>query len=96
MAKIIRTEIRRRGVFGLLFKYAFILFNVVMMIWLFSYWGTIDGHIKGATSDAARSGATIGAAIGTHLIVSIWVCGAVILGIFTLLTRGKTVVVEES
>lgn len=95
MSRVVRTETRRRGVFGTFFKYIFVLFNIAMMVWLFSYWGTVDDHIKSSTSNAARSGASIGAVIGTYLIVSMWGGGAVILGIFALLTRGRTVTIEE-
>ena len=34
MTKIIRQEVRKRGFFGHIFKWMFILFNIVMLVWL--------------------------------------------------------------
>lgn len=96
MTKVIRREIRQRGFFGHIFKWGFILFNCVMAFWLFWYWGEVGHMTSGATSDAARTGTVIGATIGSGLIVFFWAAGALILGLFALLTRGKTIVIEET
>jgi hypothetical protein len=95
MSKVIRTEVRRKGFFGHLFKWGFIIFNVLMAIWLFSYWGSVGHFITDASSDAARAGGAIGMTIGSSVIVFFWVGGAVILGLLALLTRGKVIVIEE-
>ena len=71
----------------------FIAFNVLMVFWLFSYWGQIGGMQP--ESEAARAGAAIGGALGTGTILFFWVAGVVILGLSALLTRGRKVVVEE-
>ena len=79
----------KRGFFGKLIKFTFVLFNILMIIWLFSYLGSV-GEINGQqNSDAARTGVAIGATIGTGLIGSIWVMGDIILGLLVLLTRPK-------
>ena len=58
-----------------------------MIIWLFSYFGSV-GEITNATgTDAEKAGAAIGSAIGTGMLLSIWVFGDVILGLFVLFTR---------
>jgi hypothetical protein len=36
MTKIIRTEKRKRGLFGQIFKWLFIIFNIFMLISLFA------------------------------------------------------------
>ncbi len=80
----------RRGFFGFIFKWAFVLFNILMLIWIFSYFSQIDEVVKIAESDAARAGAGFGAGIGTMFLLLIWALGAVILGIATLLTKPRT------
>jgi hypothetical protein len=95
MAKTISIEVRKRGFFGKLFKWSFILFNLLMAFWLFSYWGSVGELMSNQTSDAARTGGAIGATLGTSFIAFFWVTGAVILGLFTLLSRGKKVITTE-
>lgn len=96
MPTTIRREHYRRGFFGKLFKFLFIAFNVVMALWLLSYWATIGEQMQAIDTEAGRTGAGIGAALGTSVIGMLWMFGAVILGILTLLTRGETVIVEET
>ncbi len=33
--------------------------------------------------------------MGTGLILSLWTCGSLVLGLFVLFTRGRKVIVEE-
>lgn len=79
----------KRGFFGRVFKGLFVLFNILMVVWLFSYFGEIGGMSDELTSDAERAGAAIGGTIGTGLILGVWVMGDIILGLLTLLTRTK-------
>jgi hypothetical protein len=95
MAKTVSIEVRKRGFFGKLFKWSFILFNLLMAFWLISYWGSVGELVNSQTSDAARAGGAIGATLGTGFIAFFWVAGAVILGLFTMLTRGKKVITTE-
>jgi hypothetical protein len=95
MTRTIRTEARKRGFFGKLFKWAFILFNILMVVWLVSYWSQLGGLVNSTGSEAGRAGAAIGGAMGSGFLLFIWLAGDVILGLFTLLTRGSTIVVEE-
>jgi hypothetical protein len=95
METIIQTETRKRGFFGKLFKWSFILFNLLMLFWLFSYWGDIGGLVQDQSSDAGKAGTAIGATLGTSVIVFFWAAGSIILGIFTLLTRGKKVIIQS-
>lgn len=79
----------KRGFFGTLFKWGFIAFNILMAIWVFSYWGTVGELSSTATSEAEQAGAAIGATIGTGMLFGIWVIGDIILGLFVLFTRPK-------
>lgn len=79
----------KRGFFGKLFKWGFIGFNILMVIWLFSYWGSVGDLANTASSDAEKAGAAIGGTIGTGMLFGLWVFGDIILGLFVLLTRAK-------
>ncbi len=79
-----------RGFFGKLFKFLFVVFNIIMAIWLFSYWNDISHMNDGITSDAGKTGAAIGATLGTGVLLSLWFFGDVILGLFVLFTRPKS------
>jgi hypothetical protein len=95
MGTVVQRHIRKRGFFGKLFKFLFIAFNVLMLIWVISYWVTISGTIQSSASDAATAGTAIGATLGTGMLLFFWVAGAIILGLITLLSRGNTVVITE-
>ncbi|WP_280565117.1 hypothetical protein [Chromohalobacter sp. 48-RD10] len=77
----------KRGAFGKLCKWSFILFNVLMIVWLFSYWGDLGSMTSG--SEAEKAGAAVGGALGTGMIVTTWAFGDIILGLFVLFTRPK-------
>ncbi|WP_296747310.1 hypothetical protein [Mesorhizobium sp.] len=91
---VVQREIRKRGFFGHVFKWLFIIFNILMLLWLVGYWSQISGMI-GHGSDAEKAGGAIGAAIGTSMLLFFWVAGDIILGLFTLLTRGKRILITE-
>lgn len=84
-----RLRRAKRGVIGQILKWLFILFNVLMAVWLFSYWGDMGTMMDGSGSDAERTGAAIGGTLGTGMIVTTWALGDVILGLFVLFTRPK-------
>lgn len=90
----VQREIRKRGFFGHVFKWLFILFNIGMLVWLIAYWNAL-GNMATPDSDAGKAGAAIGSVMGTGMLVFFWVAGAVILGLFTLLTRGKRMLITE-
>lgn len=80
----------KRGFFGKLFKWGFIGFNILMVIWLFSYWGTVGELANTSGSEAEKAGAAIGGAIGTGMLFGVWVFGDIILGLFVMFTRPKS------
>ncbi len=79
----------KRGFLGKFFKWLLILFNILMVIWLFSVLGATGDAINSAVTEAEKTGTAIGATIGTGILLSIWVMGDIILGLFVLLTRPK-------
>lgn len=79
----------KRGIFGKLFKWGFISFNILMILWIISAGGITAEHAQGAATDAEKAGVAIGAGIGFMMIFAIWVIGDIILGMFVLFTRPK-------
>ena len=77
----------KRGFFGNIFKWTFIIFNILMIVWLFAYWGAVSEITSTSGSEAEQVGAAIGATLGTGMLFSIWVFGDIILGLFVLFTR---------
>lgn len=96
MPRIIRTETRKRGFLGKIAKWTFVIFNVVMLVWLIAYWGQLAEMSEGVRSEAEVAGAVIGGTLGTGMLVFFWGAGAVILGLFALLTKGKKIIVETT
>lgn len=80
----------RRGFFGALFKYSFILFNALMVLWLFSYFGAVGEVVSTSSSEAGKAGAAIGGTLGTGMLMVFWVLGDIILGLLVLFTRPKS------
>jgi hypothetical protein len=52
--------------------------------------------MSAATSEAERAGTALGATIGLGMVIGIWMCGAVILGLLVLLTPGKKIITETT
>jgi len=84
-----KVEKTQRSLFGKIVKYTFIGFNILMLVWFIGGMASASKGIGNATTEAEQAGATIGTGLGTIFIIFIWVVGAVILGIMTLLTRAK-------
>lgn len=79
----------RRGFFGFLFKWTFILFNILMLVWVFGAAASVSELSDGLTTDAERAGAAIGGTLGFGLILTLWVMGDIILGLLVLFTRPR-------
>lgn len=79
----------KRGFFGKIFKWLLIIFNLVMLAWLISYFSLIGEMMNGTASDAEKAGAAIGGSIGTGFLLTVWVIGDIILGLAALLTRPR-------
>lgn len=59
-----------------------------MVLWI---WGGIQSAVENQAglSGVEAAGATIGTGIGVTLLIFMWLFGAIILGIMTLLTRPR-------
>ncbi|MBK9928820.1 MAG: zinc ribbon domain-containing protein [Saprospiraceae bacterium] len=79
----------KRSIFGVIIKYSFILFNLLMLWFFITGVGEAAKSIHTADSEAGQAGAAIGTGIGAMFVIGIWVAGDVILGLMTLLTRPK-------
>lgn len=78
----------KRGFFGKVIKWTFVGFNALMALWLITGLGNVSqGYDR--LSESEQAGAAIGTGIGVVLILSIWVIGSIILGMFVLFTRPK-------
>ncbi len=97
MAKAGYREVKgRRGLFGHLFLWSFVGFNILMAAWLFFGLGAATDNYQELTA-AEQAGTAIGAGIGAVMIFVIWAVGDVILGIPVLLTRpSRTLVPTEN
>jgi hypothetical protein len=95
MGDIVQMEVRQRGFFGWLFLLIFFGFNLLMFLWLWNYWEFLSIGDQ-PTGDAGRAGAAIGTALGTGAILFVWLVGAVVTGLFAILTRGKRVYIQTS
>lgn len=95
MGKVVRTEIRQRGLIGKIFKWSFIGFNLLMALVMVRSCSSAGEMVSSAHSDAEQAGTAIGATVAGGMILTLWVAGVIILGAMTMFTRGKKVIVEE-
>lgn len=79
----------KRGFFGKIFKWSFILFNILMLVWMLAYMGEIGGMLDGAADEYEEAGTAIGGTLGVGMLLTFWVFVDIILGLFVLFTRPK-------
>ena len=77
----------KRTFFGKIVKWGFILFNIIMMLWLFGGVSGGSDAINSASSDAEAAGVAIGTALGAGMLIAVWGFGDVVLGMFFMFTR---------
>lgn len=100
--QVVRREVHKRGPFGKVIKFLFIAFNIVMLIWLITYWvqvGSMRNELVLTNKDfshAADAGAAIGTAIGTTILMFVWAAGSTVLGFLTMFSRGEKLIIEET
>ena len=81
----------KRSIFGKIIKWAFIIFNVIMLMWVIGGGGAVSDQMDASTGDAAAEvGTAIGGALGMGMLFILWLIGDVILGMFVLFTRPKS------
>lgn len=79
----------KRGFMGQIFKWSFILFNVLMLVWMISGMSGGADAVNSAKDSASQAGAAIGTGIGALMLAAIWGFGDFVLGLFVLFTRPK-------
>ncbi len=79
----------KRGFFGFIFKWLFVLFNILMILSFILSVTIIGGSISNI-SDAQITEAIIGTVIIMSILIGIWIAGDIILGLFVLFTRPKS------
>lgn len=79
----------QRSLFGNLVKVGFIGFNILMLYWLGSYAVDISTSLNTASSEAAKTGTSIGGGLGIMMILITWAVGGGIMGVMMLLTKPK-------
>ena len=94
---VVRREVSDRTIFGKIVKWAFILFNIFMVFALFKGCAAASDAVNSTPHGSAEeAGAAIGTAIGTGMILMLWVMGDIIIGMFVLFTRRKKIIeIEE-
>jgi hypothetical protein len=85
------VELRKpkRSFMGKVFKWSFVAFNVLMLLWVVSGFNASTEKMAGL-SGSEHAGAAIGTGIGIVLLMLLWAIGDVILGMLVLFTRPKT------
>lgn len=96
MSRTIRTEQRKRGLFGWIFAGLFWLFNAFMLFAIVAGLMSTGETAGQLATDAERAGFAAGTAIGVGLLVILWAAGALILGLLMWATSGRKVIVETT
>lgn len=79
----------RRGPVGQIFKWLFILFNLAMAWWFAAATLSIGDGLDAGASDAELAGAGAAVAVVWSFIGLWWIVGALVLGLFVLMTKAK-------
>jgi len=79
----------KRTIVGKVLLWLFILFNVLMIAWIWAGVGATQEVMQSTENEFEQAGAAIGAGLGTTMLVIVWVLGDIILGLPVLFTRPK-------
>lgn len=79
----------RRGFWGLIFQWAFILFNILMIAITFESCSNVADFVGSTKDSFAQAGATIGFSLGMGALIIFWASVDIILGLFVFFTRPK-------
>jgi uncharacterized membrane protein len=94
MANVVWKETRKRGPVSWGFLILFFTFNAIMLAVGAIYWASIVGTAT-AADGSGRAGAILGNAMGTGIVMMLWVSGAIILALLAVMTQSQVVLVEE-
>ena len=84
-----QTEKPKRGVSARALKWAFLGFNILMLIWFCSEWWALrTGNAKNAASDVF-AGPAVSSGLFIISVMVIWLLGFIVLGGLMVLTRQR-------
>lgn len=92
MAKRVLKTRTERGCAGQTLVILFLGWNLAMAFWMFLAW---FGMSEPVASEAERAGRAIGSYLVFGRILTVWILGVIVLGIFIMLTPGQTIIEEE-
>jgi len=85
----------RRGPVGWFFEIVFYLFNLIMVVGIIVLIARSGDIVAAAETELARGLAGFGAATKLLVLLVLWVAGDVILGLLTVISRGRKASIEE-
>ena len=88
--------VRKRGFVGQIFKWIFIIFNVLMLFVVVGMFAEIGDASTAALNDAERAGVAIGGSMAMGTLLVFWAIVSAILGMLVLTTRGRLQVVHTA
>lgn len=83
-----------RSRFGRMVKWAFIGFNLLMLVLLLANCAVVLPFIQSEDPEVALGAGMFGARLALG-IWALWPIGAILLGLLTLLTRGRRIAIEH-
>jgi hypothetical protein len=83
-----------RSVFGRFCKWLFIGFNLLMLVLLLTNCAVVIPYIASDDPDVAAGAGLFGVLLAAGIWV-VWPVGALVLGILTLVTRGRRLTLEQ-
>lgn len=84
-----RLRKAKRGFFGFIIKWAFILFNLAMFLWLIYVFAFYSDGVNTSKDTAEQAANVVAGGIWATGTIITWVIVDFILGIFVLLTRPR-------
>ncbi|MBS7812656.1 hypothetical protein [Roseococcus pinisoli] len=83
-----------RSVFGRICKWTFVGFNLLMLVLLLTNCAVVIPYLGSEDPDVAMGAGLFGAMLAAGIWMA-WPVGAVVLGVLTLLTRGRRLTLEQ-
>lgn len=82
-----------RSLVGSVFKWWFIIFNLLMVFWIFSIGSATDEAIDESESEFDEDVNAIGGGIAMTMVCGVWFIGAVIFGMLAMVTKPSGTVI---
>ena len=85
-----------RSLVGNVFKWWFIIFNILMVAWIWSAINVTDEAIDDSEDEYEEAGAAIGGTLATGFICGVWLVGAVIFGMLAMVTKPSGTIITTT